>query len=116
MVQHQTTDIEVQCLPGDIPAFIEVDMLEVVIGQIVHLSDITLPEGVVSVALTLGEAHDLALLLRAGALAAPVDFVEERTVGPSLGAENIALGVKSVIVGLSMVVIFMLVPLFFLIN
>ena len=61
MVQHQATDIEVQCLPGDIPAFIEVDMLEIVTGQIVHLSDITLPQGVTSVALSLGEAHDLAI-------------------------------------------------------
>ena len=38
------------------------------------------------------EANDLALLLRAGALAAPMEIIEERTVGPSLGAENIAKG------------------------
>ncbi len=55
------------------------------------------------------EASELALLLRAGALAAPMDFVEERTVGPSLGAENVAQGVKSVQVGLILVVIFMMV-------
>ena len=55
------------------------------------------------------EASELALLLRAGALAAPMDFVEERTVGPSLGAENVAQGVKSVQVGLALVVIFMIV-------
>jgi large subunit ribosomal protein L25 len=61
IIQHQTTDIEVQCLPGDIPAFIEVDMLTVPIGQIIHLSDIALPKGVTSVALTLGESHDLAV-------------------------------------------------------
>ena len=54
-----------------------------------------------------GEASELALMLRAGALAAPITFVEERTVGPSLGAENIALGVKSVQIGLALVVIFM---------
>jgi preprotein translocase subunit SecD len=54
-----------------------------------------------------GEASELALMLRAGALAAPITFVEERTVGPSLGAENIALGVKSVQIGLILVVIFM---------
>lgn len=54
------------------------------------------------------EASELALLLRAGSLAAPIEFVEERTVGPSLGAENIALGVKSVQVGLAMVVLFMM--------
>ena len=55
-----------------------------------------------------GEASELALMLRAGALAAPITFVEERTVGPSLGAENIALGVKSVQIGLALVVVFMI--------
>jgi preprotein translocase subunit SecD len=54
------------------------------------------------------EASELALMLRAGALAAPINFVEERTVGPSLGAENIRLGVKSVQIGLALVVIFMI--------
>jgi preprotein translocase subunit SecD len=54
------------------------------------------------------EASELALLLRAGALAAPMDFVEERTVGPSLGAENIRMGVRSVQVGLALVVLFMM--------
>ena len=53
------------------------------------------------------ESSELALLLRAGALAAPMDFVEERTIGPSLGAENVAQGVKSVQVGLLLVVVFM---------
>lgn len=53
------------------------------------------------------EARDLALLLRAGALAAPVDIVEERTVGPSLGQENIDRGVEAVIVGFLLVVVFM---------
>ena len=55
------------------------------------------------------EASELALLLRAGALAAPMDFVEERTVGPSLGAENVAQGLQSVQVGLALVVLFMIV-------
>jgi preprotein translocase subunit SecD len=55
------------------------------------------------------EASELSLLLRAGALAAPMDFVEERTIGPSLGAENIQMGVKSIQVGLLLVVLFMAV-------
>lgn len=55
-----------------------------------------------------GESSELALLLRAGALAAPVYFVEERTVGPSLGAENIQQGVTSVQIGFALVLIFML--------
>lgn len=53
------------------------------------------------------ESSELALMLRAGALAAPISFVEERTVGPSLGAENIRLGVQSVYYGLTLVLLFM---------
>lgn len=54
------------------------------------------------------EAAELALLLRAGALAAPMHFVEERTIGPSLGAENIDVGITSVQIGLAVVMVFML--------
>ncbi|MDC3108610.1 protein translocase subunit SecD [SAR86 cluster bacterium] len=53
------------------------------------------------------EASELALLLRAGALAAPMDFVEEGTIGPSLGADNIKLGIQSLVLGLSLVLLFM---------
>ncbi|MCK5924662.1 MAG: protein translocase subunit SecD, partial [Methylococcales bacterium] len=55
------------------------------------------------------EARTLSLLLRAGALAAPVDIIEERTVGPSLGQDNIDKGFNSVMVGLALVLVFMLV-------
>ena len=55
------------------------------------------------------EAHQLALLLRAGALAAPIDIVEERTIGPSLGQDNIDQGVVSVAVGLGLVLLYMVV-------
>jgi preprotein translocase subunit SecD len=55
------------------------------------------------------EASELALMLRAGALAAPISFIEERTVGPSLGAENIRMGLKSAYYGLALVVLFMVV-------
>ena len=55
------------------------------------------------------ESSELALLLRAGALAAPMYIVEERTIGPSLGAENIQLGVQSVTLGMALVLLFMLV-------
>ena len=61
MIQKQATDIEIQCLPSDLPEYLEVDMLEVELGQIVHLSDLTLPEGVTPMALELGEDHDLAI-------------------------------------------------------
>ena len=55
------------------------------------------------------EARNLALLLRAGALAAPVDIVEERTVGPSLGQDNINKGMLSFVVGFALVVLFMVI-------
>jgi len=54
------------------------------------------------------EAHDIALLLRAGALAAPMEIIEERTVGPSLGAENIRLGFQSMWMGFLAISIFMI--------
>ena len=56
---------------------------------------------------SIGEASQLALLLRAGALAAPMEIVEERTVGPSLGKENVAQGFKSVVIGFILVLVFM---------
>ncbi len=55
------------------------------------------------------EARDLALLLRAGALAAPVDIIEERTVGPSLGAENIQRGFHSTWIGFAAIAVFMII-------
>jgi len=55
------------------------------------------------------EARDLALLLRAGALAAPMTIVEERTIGPSLGQQNIEDGFMSVVIGFALVVVFMAV-------
>ena len=61
MIQKQATDIEIQCLPKDLPEYLEVDMLEVELGGIVHLSDITLPEGAIATALELGDDHDLAI-------------------------------------------------------
>jgi preprotein translocase subunit SecD len=54
------------------------------------------------------EARDLSLLLRAGALAAPIYKVEERTIGPSLGQDNIEKGFRAILIGFSMVVVFMM--------
>ena len=56
---------------------------------------------------SMSEASQLALLLRAGALAAPMEIIEERTVGPSLGADNVAQGFKSVMIGFVLVLLFM---------
>ena len=55
------------------------------------------------------EAHNLALLLRAGALVAPIQIVEERTVGPTLGAENVQLGFQAIMLGFGLVFLFMLI-------
>ncbi|WP_320837723.1 50S ribosomal protein L25/general stress protein Ctc [Zhongshania sp.] len=57
-ITHAMTDIEIQCLPKDLPEFIEVDMAAVEAGTILHISDIVLPAGVESTALALGEDHD----------------------------------------------------------
>ena len=57
--------------------------------------------------MTTEEANDTALLLRAGSLAAPMEIIEERTIGPSLGAENIAKGFDSVIYGFAAIAVFM---------
>ena len=61
----------------------------------------------ISGSMSVTEANDLALLLRAGSLAAPMDIIEERTIGPSLGAENIAKGFSSVTWGFLVIVAFM---------
>jgi preprotein translocase subunit SecD len=58
---------------------------------------------------SMAEASQLALLLRAGALAAPMEIVEERTVGPSLGKDNVEQGFKSVVIGFALVLVFMAV-------
>ena len=65
----------------------------------------TLIEGFASI----DEAKDIAIVLRAGALPAPVNIIEERTVGPSLGADSVRQGTQSVLIGLALVLVFMLV-------
>jgi preprotein translocase subunit SecD len=59
--------------------------------------------------MTTQEANDVSLLLRAGALAAPMDLVEERTVGPSLGADNIRIGFNSTLYGFAAIAVFMII-------
>jgi preprotein translocase subunit SecD len=57
----------------------------------------------------INEAKDIAIVLRAGALPAPVDIIEERVIGPSLGADSVRSGTLSVIIGLGLVLVFMLI-------
>lgn len=58
-ITHNLTEVEVACLPGNLPEFIEVDMLEVEAGSSLHLSDLTMAEGVSVVALSYGEDRDI---------------------------------------------------------
>jgi len=65
--------------------------------------------GIISGSFTAESANDLSLLLRAGALPAPLKIIEERSVGPSLGADSIAAGTKASLIGIGLVVVFMIV-------
>lgn len=58
-VIHNIVMLEISCLPADLPEFIEVDLTDVELGQVVHISDLKLPKGVTSVALAHGADHDL---------------------------------------------------------
>jgi len=62
VINHVITEVEVVCLPKDIPEFIAVDLSEMHVGDIIHLSDLKLPEGVEVLALKLGEEHDTAVV------------------------------------------------------
>ncbi|MCK4676277.1 MAG: 50S ribosomal protein L25/general stress protein Ctc [Gammaproteobacteria bacterium] len=62
VVNHIITEVEVECLPKDIPEFIAVDLSEMHVGDIIHLSDLKLPEGVEILALKQGEEHDTAVV------------------------------------------------------
>lgn len=85
---------------------IEKNLKEVITAPVIREE---IPGGRVQItgSMTIEEARDVALLLRAGALAAPMDIIEERTVGPSLGAENIARGFNSTLFGFAAIAIFM---------
>ncbi len=58
-IVHSMVQLEISCLPGDLPEYIEVDLANAKIGDILHISDLTLPKGVTSVALSHGADHDL---------------------------------------------------------
>jgi large subunit ribosomal protein L25 len=63
VVTHELNDVEISCLPKDLPEFIEVDLIELEVGGIVHLSALKLPEGVTIPELRLGKEHDLAVAI-----------------------------------------------------
>jgi len=84
VAEHHVNEIEITCLPKDLPEFIEVDVAAVEMGQTVHLSDITLPAGVTSVELAKGdENHDLAVVTIKPSRAASAADDEEGEEGAS---------------------------------
>ena len=73
VVSHLANEVEVSCLPADLPSFLEVDLAKVELGATVHISDIVLPTGVESVELSKGSAHDLPVVSIALAKKAAVE-------------------------------------------
>ncbi len=61
LIAHLMTEIEVACLAKDLPEYIEVDMTDLDTGESIHITDLKLPEGVTSVAMSQGEGHDQAI-------------------------------------------------------
>ncbi len=89
IISHLLTEIEVLSLPADIPEYIEVDMIDVTTADIIHISDLKLPEGVESTALALGEDHDMAVAsvtAKRGGGAAADD--EDEVAGEAEGEEE----------------------------
>ena len=80
-VQHQMTEVEIICLPADLPEFLEVDMIDVDVDQIVHLSDLALPKGITIAALQQGEDHDLPVCSVHKPKGAAADAAEESSEG-----------------------------------
>jgi preprotein translocase subunit SecD len=78
------------------------------VKSIAYIKSQIFDQGEISGRFTKQSAEDLAITLRSGALPAPIEYLEERTVGPSLGADSIRAGVRASLVGLAMVVFFML--------
>ena len=80
IISHQLNDLEISCLPKDLPEYIEVDLAALDIGDSVHISEVTLPKGVESVALSHGEDHDLpvaSILNRGGSGDEEADAADE---------------------------------------
>lgn len=63
VIMHELNEIEISCLPKDLPEFIEVDLAKITDGDVIHLSEVKLPEGVEIPALSLGKEHDIAVVI-----------------------------------------------------
>ncbi|WP_339900107.1 50S ribosomal protein L25/general stress protein Ctc [uncultured Gilvimarinus sp.] len=80
-IVHNMVQLEISCLPANLPEFIEVDLADVELGQVVHISDIKLPKGVTSVALSHGEDHDLPVVAINKPKGASADDAEDAEEG-----------------------------------
>ena len=85
VIEHLLTEIEVKCLPGAIPEYIEVDMIDVTTADTVHISDLKLPEGVTSTDLELGEEHDQAV----ASISIPRAAIEEDEEGDEVAPDEV---------------------------
>lgn len=81
LVLHEMNDVEIQCLPKDLPEYLEIDLVELKVGDTLHLSDIKLPEGVEIPELKLGKEHDVAIVV-----ARMAQEEAESTEAPEAGA------------------------------
>ncbi|SIT71150.1 LSU ribosomal protein L25P [Ectothiorhodosinus mongolicus] len=91
MISHQAVEVEVECLPKDLPEYIEVDVAELNVGDSLHLSQIILPAGVSIVALQQGEDHDLpvvSVLKTRGAAGADDEAADEAEGGEQATPEE----------------------------
>lgn len=86
-ISHAMTELEISCLPGDLPEFIEIDMENYDLGSHIHISDIKLPAGIESVALSYGEDHDLQVASVVANKAVEEDF-DEAPIAPENEAEG----------------------------
>ncbi len=85
MVFRNQPEVEINCLPKDLPDFIQVDLLDLVVGQSLHLADLKLPEGVTIPSLGLGDDHNLPVVT---IMAQRVAAVDEDDVAPEAGEES----------------------------
>ena len=85
MVFRNQPEVEITCLPKDLPDFIQVDLLEMVVGQSLHLADLKLPEGVTIPSLGLGEDHNLPVVT---IMAQRVAVADEDDAAPAAGEES----------------------------
>lgn len=89
VVMKELTQVEVSCLPRDLPEFIEVDLTELTLGQIIHLSELKLPKGVEIPELKLGKEHDVAVVVaRQGRVEAETEGGESADVPAAKVDEN----------------------------